>query len=280
MFKRHLLSSAAYFAPRAEGSGADDIPDDERLPVDLSDDDETPHDPEDEPAGEDTGGGANDDEDAEDDDQHGTDDQDAVAPVDDQQPRTRGERQYAELRRQRREDAQRIAELTRQIDDIRRNPVQSQAPAETPAQRAERLALMSPEERAQEMVTSALAQHEQRTTQLTNQLLDQGDRTAFDAKASVNPIYKKLGPEIERRLAEMRTRGQNLPRNVIATYLIGERAEAQLLAGKKRPDAERRRQAQHTRPVNSGGDVQPDRRQRRGDGSVAAFERHHGDELI
>jgi len=277
MFKRHLLSSAAYFAPRDEGAGG--TPEDERIPGDLSDDDETPTDPIDDPAEDDTGGGANDDQDAEDDDTHGEDDDaDGGAEAGARQP-SRGERQYAELRRQRREDAAAIATLTRQLDEMRRNPPQPQQPTETAAQRAERLALMSPEERIAETVNSALAVHEHKTAQLTNHLLDQSDRSSFQARCAANPVFQKIANEVEQRLAGFRQRGEaSVPREVIATYIIGERAIAQM--GKAKPGAQQRRQQQTSRPTNGRGDIAPNRSQRRSGNTVEDFERRHGDDII
>lgn len=267
MLKRYLLSSVVAFAP-PDAPGAAPGPDteDERIDVDL-DDDEAVIDPVDEPEAEDADA---DELDASDDD--GGEQPPARQP-------SRGDRQVGALREHARLVAEENARLTRQLDELRRQPAAALAPVETPAQRAERFALMSPEDRIQETVTEALRNHDQKNAQLTNQLLDQSDSVAFQAQTASNPLLKKLAPEVERRLADLRSKGQNLPRSVVATYLIGERALAQ--SGKGRPAAEQRRRAQEARPANGRGDVAGDRRERRsGADPVADMERRFGDTLI
>ena len=233
----------------------DETPD-EPIEVELEDD-ETPTDPE---------GAEGDEEDGDDVD---PDAEAGAAPPERAAP-SRGDRQMAELRRANRERAEENARLTRQLDDLRRAPpVQHQA-VESPAQRAERFALMSPEERIREEVRESLERNDRNNQTLMHQLMEQSDRTDFEAHAVVNPLARKLGPEVERRLADLRTKGQNLPRKVVLTYLIGERVLAQQT--KKAPG----RKAQETaRPVRARGDgAAPGRDTRRSGGdSVAAMER-------
>lgn len=264
MLKRYLLSSAAAFAP-PDAPGAGDPPDgDDRIEVDL-DDDETVVDPIEEPEG--------------DDDEPGNDDLDASAGEGEQPPErqpSRGDRRITALTERTRLQAEENARLTRELDNFRRNPPAPLAPVETPAQRAERLALLSPEERMEERVSEALRVHDQRSQQLTSQLMDQSDRASFDARTAANPLFKKIATDVERELAALRARGENLPRETIATYLIGQRVLAQ--QGKAKPGAQQRRRAQEARPVNGRGDVSGDRRERRSGGDSAAdIERRFGD---
>ena len=120
---------------------------------------------------------------------------------------------------------------------------------------------MSPEERIQEMVSEQLSRHERNQQQLTSQLLDQSDRSGFDARCATNPLFKKLAPKVEAELSSLRAKGQNLSREAIATYLIGQRVIEQ--QGSGRAPARQRRQQQNSRPVNSRGDGNRDRGQRR-----------------
>jgi hypothetical protein len=256
MLKNYLLSSVA-FRPDDE-AGAGDTPEDERIPVDLTDDEEV-GDPVDEP----------DEDTAEDDDPDGTSDTEGVEAAPERQQPSRRERQVAELRRAKQELAERNATLTRQLDELRRNPPQVQQ-QEDPRAEADRLALMSPEERIQYTVEKSLQRHTQQQQLVTNQLLDQSDRVAFEAHAAANPVAKKLASEVERRLAELRSRGQNLPRDVVYTYILGEKARAQL---GQRKGAAQRQQRQQARPANGRGDTGGDRRTRvRGD-DLAALEK-------
>jgi hypothetical protein len=265
MLKKYLLSSVA-FRPEDE-AGAGGTPEDERIPVDLTDDEDA-GDPVDEPSDE-----------AEDDapDDDGADELDSEARERQDRERaaqpSRRERQVSELRRARQELAEQNATLTRQLEELRRNPPQPQQ-YEDPRAEAERLALMSPEDRIQYTVDKSLQRHAQQQQIITNQLLDQSDRAAFEARAVNNPIAKKLAPEVERRLGELRSRGQNLPRDVVLTYIVGEKALAQMGKGKDKTAVRERQRQQQARPANGRGDTSGDRRARRsGDSDVAALER-------
>src|SRR5882724_2649351 len=156
MFKSYFLSSSALTAPRTEG---DQTSNDERIDVDLEDD-ETVQDPQGESdTGDDVEAEGDDDEGA-DDDEEG--DADVEAGGEPRRQESRGNRQMGALRAETRRLAEENARITRQLDEIRRSPPQPQQPTETPAQRAERMALLTPEERIQETVADALRSHDQR----------------------------------------------------------------------------------------------------------------------
>lgn len=265
LLKKYLLSSVARFSPpdppAAEGGEAPDG--DERIEPDAEDD-EAVGDPVDD--GEPAEGEEAELEDPAGEAEGGEEIEDDGALAADAKPQSRAERRIQALTERNRQQAEENARVTRELAEARRAPA---APVETPAQRAERWALLSPEDRAEERVTTALAAHEQKNNALTAQLMDQSDQNSFEAKTATNPLLKKLAPEVERRLADLRSRGQNLPRAVVATYLIGERALAQ--QGKAKPAVAARQRQQASRPVNGRGDTVPDRRNR-GD-SVAAMEK-------
>lgn len=263
---RHLMSTSALRAPNDPPGGGGESPDDERIEVDL-DDDEISTDPTGETEGE---GDGEDDELAADD---GADDGAGGAEPPARQPR--GDRQFGELRRQAREAAEQAARVTRELEEMRAEVARyRQPPAETPQQRAERLALMSPEERAMEMVNEALERNNQQQQALTAQLMDQSDRSTFEARAAVNPLFKKLAPEVERELANLRAKGQSLPRETIAIYLIGQRVVAQ--QSKAKPGAKPGRTKHTARPLAPQGDAGGSRR--RGEpNSAADFESRFGD---
>ena len=271
--KKYLLSTAVrYAAPNDEGTpNAGD-----RIPEPDLDDDEAVTDPVGETdEGEDDDQGASDDDDQEDDGE--------LAAGEPERP-TRGNRQVGELRRVARERAEENARLTRdmaemrgRLDALSRQPA---APVETAAQRAERMALMSPEERAMEMVNESLQRHERNQAQLTNQLLDQSDRSAFEARMAATPLLRKLSGEVERtRQTIMQRDGTIISRMDVATYLIGQKVLQQ--QGKGKPAAQQRRRQQEARPTNPRGDVTAERRERRrGGDEVTRFEEKFGDVSI
>jgi len=225
-----------------DGSGVGDPVEDQ---VDLEDDEST-SDPE----------GEEDSEGVEPEDEQGADDtgEAAIPP-----PQSRGDRSIGELRKRARETAEANARLTRELDDLRRQVNRpAYQPQETPQQRADRLSLLSPEDR---VLTIAREEHQafaQQQAFVNAQLLDNSDRAAFEARAARNPLAQRLAGEVERRLADMRARGERLPsREVVFTYLVGERTLAAQTKGNVKAAANRQRQS--ARPANSQGDIRPAR---------------------
>src|SRR6185369_15997121 len=268
LLKKYLLTTAMRFAP--PDTPAD--PEDERIPEPDLDDDEAVTDPV---------GETDEERDSGDDDDQDDDGELAAGGEEPPARQTRGDRTVGELRRVARERAEENAKLTRdmaelrgRLDQISRQPA---APVETAQQRAERMALMSPEERAMEMVNESLQRHERNQQQITNQLLDQRDRSSYEAMAATQPLLKKLAPDVERMRTGFIQRGEQVPNRVaIATYLIGEKVLQQ--QGKGKPAAAARRRAQQARPANGRGDVASPRRERGRTGDVVAdFENKFGD---
>lgn len=160
----------------------------------------------------------------------------------------------AEERRQR-------EELNRRLDAVLTGQQPRQPQGETPEQRAQRLALLTPEERIREELNEAkhgFAVQMQRM-QFTSQ--DGADRAAFQAKATVDPLYKKWSDKVEAELTTLRNQGMNTDREKLMYYLIGKAAVEgrQANGARERVQAQRRVQQQRTRPANSGSDVAPRR---------------------
>lgn len=268
ILRKYLLSSVAW-APDRGGAPAGDTPGEDIPEPEL-----------DEPEGEQPDDGEQPDGETEDDADNDVDDPDDAEgdePAAGAQPAPRGARQFGALREKTRQQSEEIARLTRERDEALRRPAPQQQP-EDPRIEADRVALMSPEERIQYNVDKALARHRQQSDAVMGQLLDNSDRTAFDALGSTSALARKLGPEVERELAGLRARGQNLPRQVILQQLIGARVMAQ--QGKKQPAAQQRRRQNTARPAASSGDVPPERGRRNGGDEVAAMERRLGNQEI
>lgn len=163
----------------------------------------------------------------------------------------------------RQKDAE-LAEVRRRLDDLSRQMTQPRVQAESPEQRAARFALMTP----QEQMAETLRESEQRTATLVQQVqmqsADAADRAAFQSRAAVDPLYAKWGPKVEGKLAELRARGNNVEREVLLKFMIGEAALERRgsMAGKTEVrQAQRRVASQRTRTANSGSDTAPQRRQ-------------------
>ncbi len=147
-----------------------------------------------------------------------------------------------QLRRSREQEAQRAAQQQQQWDEQAWN---------------DRLAVMTPEEQARAMWQRGqweLQQQQQRTNQ---QLFLMRDQLAFEAKATVNPVYARYQNEVERVFVERMQQGRGLAREDILRNILGERAlsTANRSTTKARKQGQRRIEAQTTRPSNSRGDA-------------------------
>jgi len=185
-------------------------------------------------------------------------------PAEPRQP-SRSERRIQTQQEENRRLNEELAASRRRMDEMeRRFAQQQQRPAETPEQRAQRHALMAP----QDIMAEQLRESEQRMTQFMQHTAynsaEQNDRTAFQARAAVDPLYQKWAPKVEGKLAEIRAKGDNSDRETVLKYLIGEAALERRNSKEGRAEvrqAQRRVNAQRARPVNSGSDTQAQRRQ-------------------
>lgn len=175
---------------------------------------------------------------------------------------TRGENRFQTLRNDNQRLDRELAETRRRLDEITRTIARPQG--ETPEQRAQRHALMTPQEIMSETLRESEGRMAQQIQHLQFQNLDTADRTAFQAKAAVDPLYAKWGPKVEGKLAEMRSKGQSAEREVILKFLIGEAALERRGTREGRREvaqAAQRVRGQRVRPSNSGSDTAADRRQ-------------------
>jgi hypothetical protein len=155
------------------------------------------------------------------------------------------------------EERQRRAELERRLDSLLAGQVKQPSLGESQEQRAQRLALLTPEERITETLRESEQRHavEMRTLQFS--IADGNDRAAFEAKATVDPLYAKWKSRVDEELGKLRQQGQNVDREKLMDYLIGKNAREsrQKNGNQQRVAAGRRVAAQRTRPSNSGSDT-------------------------
>lgn len=175
----------------------------------------------------------------------------------------RRDRRIETLTTQLAEEKRNREDLNRRLDAVLTN--QHRPPqGETPEARAQRLALLTPEDRmTTEMHETRQAFHRDMAV-MQFQTQDANDKSAFQAKATVDPLYKKWDSRVEAELAELRRQNMTAPRERIMYYLIGKNAVEGRGAVKfgQRREAQRRVERQTTRPTNSGSDVSAPRRER------------------
>lgn len=167
------------------------------------------------------------------------------------------------LEENRRKDTE-LADFRRRLDELTRQVAQPAPQRESPEQRAARFAVMTPQEQISESLRESEARWEQRMQGMQLQTAETADRTAFQTKCTVDPLYAKWAPKVEGKLAELRTRGSNVEREVLLKFLIGEAALERRTSkeGKREVQAAAQRvTAQRVRTGNSGSDTPAQRRQ-------------------
>jgi hypothetical protein len=229
----------------------------DELEVENPVDDAEP-DTDDEPEGE------SEDEPAEDTEASAADDGEQPVPARSQerQPTGRAERRITAQQEELRKRDQQIADLNRRLDGMLQTSQRNRQPAETPEQRETRLALLDPVERMRVEMQESQQVSQRQMAQMAFTFQDSSDKATFDAKALVDPLYGKWGPKVEEALRNLRDKGQNVSREQMLKYLIGEAA----LAGRKSQTGQQRKAAagrmarNRTSPSNSRSDAQGERR--------------------
>lgn len=217
--------------------------------------------------GEDAAGtnGAGRDEDSEVSAEHADDQEDdgeqEVEPEVDEQPArgTRGGNRIQRLANEAKAAREEAAAARREAEEFRRQVAARQS-QESEEQRQARRALMTPEERINDdmaQMRREFAQQQQQTQFQTAAMLD---RSAYEAKAAVNPIYGKYRDVIEEQFQRQLAQGRPVEREILLQNHLGRLAlESAGRSGGQRKAARARVESQRV-PAGSGkGDQRSDR---------------------
>lgn len=181
-----------------------------------------------------------------------------------------------------RENKRRAQELQRERDDERRLREAAERRAEEAERRAndrrqeteqqerDRVALMTVEEQNAHYRKQDQDATNRRLQQMEFRQVDRDDKADFRQACRDDPLMAKVATEVETRLTEMRSKGQNVEREALANYLIGqmvrkERGKAKTTQRRRGEESVRR---ETTRPVRTRSSAAPDR-QRRGNEDTA-----------
>lgn len=180
---------------------------------------------------------------------------------------SRGETRFQRLANEAKAAREEAAATRRELDEFRRSQQNGRQQQETEEQEQRRLALMTPEERIEYRLEKAERRHQSQVQMLSFQNDDRADKMEFAAQAAANPVYARHKDEVERRLGELRAKGQNVSREALLKYIVGEKALAG--AGNKKPaqQAAKRVAAERVAPGSSKGDTASSRG--RGEPSLA-----------
>lgn len=177
--------------------------------------------------------------------------------VDEPPRRGRASDTIRRLRQEAQEARREAAENRRRLDEFE---ARQRAPApqgETQEQRAQRYALMSPEERMEARLAESQAEFNQRLGLMQFQTMEASDKAAFEAYCAANPRAARFADEVESRLAELRRNGQNIDRRRLYTFIVGEKilARNEGEGARQRKEGARRVARETTRPASPRGDT-------------------------
>ena len=156
------------------------------------------------------------------------------------------ERELAETRRRAEEAEARAAQLAGQQQREQAQRQQAQL-----AEREQRRAAMTPEERTSDELQEIRAQMNFQRDMDAFYRNDAADKAQYDAKSSVNKVYKRHQATVEKKLQQARNNGWNIPREQILANVIGEEA-LKMAEQSSKPTPTRRKPV--SEPSNSRGD--------------------------
>lgn len=174
-----------------------------------------------------------------DDDEGGDDAETGQEPEDDQaeegqveaQPeRSRATRAVQEAKRVAREQGARAQALEAEIAQLRaeravRESAATKQQEESPEQEAQKLALMTVEERVDYKIAKADARNARAIGLANFQSADMADKAAFQSKAASDPRRKRLADEVEQLLLSERRAGRDFTRETVYMFVLGQKVE-------------------------------------------------------
>ena len=132
-------------------------------------------------------------------------------PVQPEQPQrqpSRGERRFQTLNNELQEQRRRNDDLNRRLDSLL--AAQPRPQQESPEARAQRMALLTPEERITAELTEAKQGFAREMAQVRFTAADGSDKASYQAKATVDSLYRKWEPQVEAELVTVRNQGMNV----------------------------------------------------------------------
>lgn len=190
----------------------------------------------------------------------GSEAQDGQVAVDGPPRRKGASDTIRELRARAQTESEARTRLEQQLADTAARLSKLERPA-APAEREltrEELALMTPDEAMDYKLGRATKGFNQTLANIQWQTYETGDKAAFNALKATDPLAARYGGEVEERLQAMRQQGQNVDRERLLTFIIGEKARAASGKAKQKAQAngQRRIAAQTTKPGSQRSDQQ------------------------
>ncbi len=181
-----------------------------------------------------------------------------VDPTERRQP-TRGEVRFQTLSKVAKEATERATRAETTARELTERIARLERPAQTAPQgpTAEQIALMTPDE----LISYRLGESDKRFQGMLGQIqwqtYETSDKATFNTLKATDPLAAKYADEVEKRLMEMRANGQNVDRDRLFTFIVGEKARAGRSVAKQRQAAQGQRniQRQTVRPGAARSDT-------------------------
>lgn len=136
---------------------------------------------------------------------------------------SRAQERIRKLAKARRESEAKNLELQQELDRLRSTNNQPKQQQNDPQAIQAWLNSLKPEERPLAQLQLQMQQHQQAMQVTQFNMQDTADKSAFDAKAVNNPIYRKYATKVEQKLQELRSQqGLNAPREEVLKHMVGE----------------------------------------------------------
>lgn len=168
---------------------------------------------------------------------------------------SRGETRFQKLANETKAAREEAAEARREAAELRRQGWQQQQ-TRSAEEEQQRLAYMTPDERAEYRIRQSEARQTSERQQDRVQFAATMDKVAFDAKAAANPVYARHREAVETKFQDQLRQGKPVEREILLKLHLGDLAlQGASKSGAQRKQAASRVQSQRVAPTNGKGDA-------------------------
>ena len=175
----------------------------------------------------------------------------------------RGETRFQKLANEAREAREHAARVEREFNEFKAEQSRRAATVEKKEPTTEEMALWSTEQIIDYKLQKATGQFGQTLQQMQWNTMESNDKAAFERLKLSDPRAKKYENEVETRLANIRKQGQNVDRESLLKFVIGEKVfqGGGKAAAKQKKEAAAQIRRQTTKPPSGASDVRGGRTQ-------------------
>lgn len=170
---------------------------------------------------------------------------------------SRGESRFQRLANEAREAREESARLRRELEQDRRDRAAREQQAQRREPTADEMALWTPEQIIDYKLGKATSTFNQNLQSLQMQTMESNDKMAWESIKTRDPRAARYDREVEQRLTDLRAQGQNVAREALFKFILGEKvyAAAQGKAPKQRKEGQQRIARQKVAPSQNQSDV-------------------------